>query len=104
MSDWVCVANNPQTGVSTWHKYEDDGVVIETRQDMGALLDENTAQRNIAEDNWKGDYHSVARLPSEMLYGKTYIGDAVRAEDDKAVSKFLNDIDNRLLRTKYGRV
>jgi hypothetical protein len=109
MSDWVCVASNPVSGVSTWIKPDPDtpdGVLIQERQDVSALLDANKAQKNVASSNWKGDgLHSVARIPLAMLHAKdSYIGDAIREQDDKAVSRFLNDSDNEYLRTKGGNI
>lgn len=105
MSDWECVRNNPQTGVSTWIKREPDGILVQTRQDMSALLDANVAEQNVASNNWNGDYHRVARLPSEMLYSSdSYIGDAIRADDDTAVRRFLNDSEHTKLRTKAGKL
>ena len=105
MSDWYCVAYNAQSGVSTWHKEEEDGLVVQTRQDMSVLLDENTAQRNMAQSGWQGDYHSVARIPSALFYDKQNpLAEAIRAGDDKFVAKTLNDGDNIKLRTKEGSI
>lgn len=108
MSGGVKIAENPLTGVSTWiypDPDNDDGVIIQEQQDVAALLDENTALRNIAADGWKGDYHSIARIPLAMAHDpNAAIHHAMREGDDKWVSKFLNDSDNGKLRTKGGNV
>ena len=103
-NEWTCIAHNPQSGVSTWVTWDDEGVVIEERQDVAALLDENKALASMASDGWKGDgLHSVARAPLAMVHDdKHYLGGAMKAGDDKAVAKFLNDSENRHLRTKGG--
>lgn len=105
MDGWRCIASNPQTGVSTWVKEEEDGVLVQTRQDVSALLDANRAEANVASSGWAGDYHRIARIPVAMMHDKNqYIADAIRADDDNAVRRFLNDSDNQRLRTKGGRV
>lgn len=102
---WTQVEYNPLSGVSTWIKIEGEVTLVQERQDVDKLLDENTAQRNIAQAGWKGDYHSVARIPLAMLHAKGgYLGDAMREGDDRAVSRFLNDSDNSKLRTKEGNL
>lgn len=105
MSDWRCIASNPLSGVSTWVKYEEDGVLVQERQNLDALLDENKAQRNLAQNNWRGDWHSVARIPLSMLHSKTEaVSDAVREGDTDWVRRFLNNSENEKLRTKDGRL
>lgn len=100
---WTRVEYNPLSGVSTWIKVEGEVTLVQERQDIDKLLDENAAQRNIAQAGWQGDYHSVARIPVALLHSKDfYLGDAMRAGDEKAVSKFLNDGDNAKFRTKHG--
>lgn len=101
---WLLLAENKQSGVSTWAKYEGDDVIIQERQDVDALLDDITAQRNVAEDGWKGDgLHSVARIPLAMLHDtQDGIGRAIKAGDDDYVTKFLNDSNFGKLRTKEG--
>ena len=106
-SGWRCVAHNPSTGVSTWIIPDgDEDVLIQERQDISALLDENTAQRNIASDNWKGDgLHSVARIPLIMAHEKDgFVHGALKAGDGDALAKFLNDGDYAKLRTKEGQL
>jgi hypothetical protein len=105
MSDWTCVEYNPVSGVSTWIKIEGDKTLVQERQDVSKLLDDNTAQRNVTSPGWKGDYHSLARLPLAMLHAKGgLLHDAMKAGDDERVKRFLNDSDNSRLRTKEGRV
>lgn len=105
---WVKIAENPQTGVSTWIAPDPDdpeGVIVQSRQNVSTLLDKNAAERNLARPGWGGDWHKVASLPSSMMYDRgNYIADAVAADDHNAVRKFLNDSDNQKLRTKEGNL
>jgi hypothetical protein len=100
---WVCLGHNPNSGVSTWAMRDGEDVVFETRQDASALLDKNRAERNMANNNWKGDYHRIAAIPVSMMYDG-YFHEASKEGDEKAVLKFLNDSDNAGLRTKEGRL
>ena len=104
--DWHCIGSNPASGVSTWIQADGDSVNIQTRQDVSALLDENTAIRNVTAQGWKGDgLHSIARIPLSMLHDvKSPLGEAVKEGDDTYVARFLNNSDFARLRTKEGRV
>lgn len=104
---WECVASNPETGVSTWMVFDDDGdIILQTRQEVSGLLDENRALANMASDNWAGEgMYSVARIPTEMAYDPNHIlGGAMLANDDRVVRRVLNDSDYSKLRTKGGRL
>jgi hypothetical protein len=104
LNEWVCWANNPESGVSTWVLDDGEDLHIQTRQDVTALLDENTAQRNIAQSGWKGDgMHSVARVPLSMLHDPNgQFLPAMQEGDDRHIAKLLNDSDYGALRTKDG--
>lgn len=104
--DWHCIGSNPISGVSTWIQADGDDVNIQTRQDVTALLNENTAIRNITQSGWKGDgLHSVARIPLSMLHDtKSSLGEAIKEGDDKFVARFLNNSEMSKLRTKEGNL
>lgn len=100
---WRMLSNNPQTGVSTWGMREGDDFVIQTRQDASALLDENTAIRNVTSPGWRGDYHSIARIPTVAMYDGSF-HEAAKDGDEPWVKRFLNNSDNAKLRTKEGNL
>lgn len=102
--EWVKIAENPQSGVSTWAMSEGEDIHIQERQDLSVLLDENKALMNMSNKTWKGDkLHSVARIPLVMLHDKNSgIGEAMREGDETYIKKVLNDGDNVNLRTKGG--
>lgn len=103
LNEWIKIDENPQSGVSTWILDDGEEVTVQTRQDMGALLDQNRAERNMKADGWQGDWHSVARIPLAMLHD-TAMGDALRAGDDKWINGKLNDSEFANLRTKEGKL
>lgn len=105
-NEWVCIAANNVSGVSTWAMFDDEGVTIQERQDVTKLLDENMAIRNVSSDNWKGEgLYSVARVPLAMAHEKgSYIADAIKESDTKVINRVLNDIDYSKLRTKGGQL
>jgi hypothetical protein len=107
--DWELVNWNPETGVQTWVKNEvlPNGIIEQTfRYDTPvneANLAVNHEQSMLAGKGWKGDYHHVASLPGGWGF-HGYIGEAIQADDNKAIAKWLNDPDNRAFRTKEGTI
>ncbi len=104
----ILLSHNEAAGIKTWiveDPDDPDGAFIQTEQDVSTLLDENQVQRNLAQDHWKGDWHSVARVPASLAYGEgEYIHDALKEQDTPAVKKFLSDRDFSKLRTKTGNL
>lgn len=106
LNEWVCIAENSQSGVSTWIMDDGEHLHLEERQDIGALLDENRAIRNVTSSGWGGDgMHSVARVPLAMAHDANgLIGGAMKAGDHDFLKKKLNDSDFEYLRTKDGNL
>lgn len=104
--DWTLLKWDPQTGKSTWVKYEDDGrVVVRTDTPVHKTIEENTAFRNATPDGWKGDWHRVASIPMNLLYDDNLgLMEAHAQGDDRYLRRWLNDSDNRAWRTKEGRI
>lgn len=91
-----------------WHYDTDtDKVTIETRQ--GAqdrydnLIDQNNALRaqTSAKTPYRDGAHHVARIPM-VIYEELMRKGLTR--DPKAMKKWLNDPDNRVFRTREGKV
>lgn len=101
--EWVLYSSDIKTGKYTWRKTNDDGTVtFRTDTVVDPIIDQNTAQRNISQDNWKGDWHQIASVPKAILWNE--LMDASVQGDDKYISKWLNDSDNAAWRTKGGKV
>lgn len=101
--DWRLFDSDIQLGRYVWVRDNDDGSKT-FRTDYAAqpTVDINQAQRNLAEDNWKGDYHQIASIPLNVYYDQ--LAEASKQGDERYLSKWLNDSDNRAWRTKDGRV
>lgn len=101
--DWTLFDYDFATGRQVWSLQNPDGsTTFRTDYPAQATVDINTAQRNLAGKGWAGDYHHVASIPLNVFWDQ--IAQASREGDDKYVSRWLNDSDNRAWRTKEGRV
>lgn len=101
--DWVLLDHDVKMGRTTWAMTNPDGsTTVRTDYAVDPIVDTNTAQRNMARNDWKGDYHMVASVPVSLFYDQ--LAEASRQKDDKFISRWLNNSDNRAWRTKEGRV
>lgn len=101
--DWTLHDYDVVTGRQVWSLVNEDGsVTFRTDYPVEPTIDINTAQRNLAQDNWKGDYHHIASVPLNIYHDQ--LAAASQQGDDAFISKWLNDSDNRAWRTKNGTV
>lgn len=101
--DWSLFDYDVKTGRQVWVLHNDDGsMTFRTDYPVEATVDANTAQRNLAQDNWAGDYHQIASIPLNVYYDQ--LAEATKQDDQAFISKWLNDSDNRAWRTKGGTV
>ncbi len=101
--DWVLFDYDVKTGRQVWSLQNDDGTTtFRTDYPVQPTIDMNTAQRNLGQDNWKGDYHQIASIPLNVYHDQ--LAEAAKQSDDAYLSKWLNDSDNRAWRTKDGVV
>lgn len=100
---WTLFDHDVRSGRQVWYLTNDDGSITwRTDYPVQPTIDINTAQRNLAQDNWKGDYHHVASIPLNIYHDQ--LAAASQQGDDGYISKWLNDGDNRAWRTKDGTV
>jgi len=101
--DWWLVDHDLKLGRTVWAMRNDDGsTTYRTDYAVQPTIDINTAQRNLAQDGWKGDYHHIASIPLNVYHDQ--LAEASRQGDEKYLSNWLNDRDNLAWRTKAGRV
>jgi hypothetical protein len=95
---------DPATGKTAWMKLEEDGETLKvwTAMPVDQMLEENAALRQHDSGKWAGDMHLVSRVPIHIWQRE--LADAVQQDDQKYVSKWLNDSDHAKFRTKGGRV
>lgn len=101
--DWTLYDYDIQTGRQVWALHNDDGsTTFRTDYPVQPTIEINAAQRNMAQDNWHGDMHHIASVPLNVFHEQ--LGAASMQNDEKYLSKWLNDSDNRAWRTKNGTV
>lgn len=99
---WTLFDYDYTTGRSVWHYF--DGVQDHYRTDYPVenIVQDNQAYRNdMAGQSW-GDGRRVASIPMNIFHEQ--LAEAHTEGDDKYLSRWLNDGDNRAFRTFEGRV
>lgn len=102
--DWTLLEYDPVVNRATFGRDVEGGMELKTEYYVDDVLEANKQQYNLAQSGWAGDYHKVASISPAVAYGGGYIAQALKEGDDAAVSKWLNDSDNRAWRTKHGNV
>lgn len=101
--DWILFDSDIKLGRHVWVRYNPDGsTTYRTDYEVQPTIDANTAHRNMVSDGWKGDYHKVASIPLNVYWDQ--LAEASRQDDQKYISKWLNDSDHSAWRTKRGVV
>lgn len=103
--DWTLFEYDPATGRTVWQMFDGQKVVFRVDTPVHQTIEENTAVRNSTSDGWKGDYHRIASVPMNLLYDENLgLNKAIQQGDDRYLSRWLNDSQNRAWRTKSGTV
>lgn len=103
MRDTRVINNDVEAGIVTLMHYDDadDSMTIEDIQNVEPLVEQNKALYNDSPGNWKGNMHRVASIPMTVYNQLVQSG---CARDKKCMKRWLNDSDNRVFRTRDGRV
>lgn len=103
--DWTLVDYDMASGRSVWGYFDGEKQHYRIDYPVEATIAANTTTRNMAQKAWTGDYHLIASIPQNILWDeKSGLMKAHTEGDDRYVSRWLNDSDNRAWRTKEGRV
>lgn len=103
--DWTLFEYDPATGRAVWSMFDGEKTIFRIDTPVQSTLDENAVARNEAPAGWRGDYHRIASVPMQLLYDDSLgLNKAIQQGDDRFLSRWLNDSDNRAWRTKEGRV
>lgn len=100
---WELIDYDYATGRSTWSFFDGKDHHVRVDTPVDSIIEGNRAMRNVASSGWDGDYHRVASVPVNLAFDNG-LTDAVNQQDDKFISRFLNDSDNRAWRTKEGQI
>jgi hypothetical protein len=84
----------------------DDGIVLETKQDVSAILEANKREYNASDGKFESVVTKVASLPLTVIddLNRKGIMQGFSVKDDKAFRAFLNHPDNRFFRTHPGKI
>ena len=96
-----------QNGKETNFHDVDGKHFIETRQDIGHIIESNKAQFNAIDEKAKwGEWTKVASIPNVVIddLNKQGIMRGFAVLDEKRFRAFLNNPDNRFFRTRPGQV
>lgn len=99
--------NFRQTAV---HSDGDGGIIIETREDITAILEQNKKEYNSFDEKarWSDDLlgNKIASIPFTVIdeLNKQGIMRGFHIVDQKRMKAWLNERDNRVFRTRTGVV
>jgi hypothetical protein len=94
---------DPATGRSVWRYFDGEKTVFRTDYPVDSLVKQNAESRAHFAGQRHGDWSRVASVPLNVAYDSGLV-EAIDQNDEKFVSRYLNDSDNRAWRTKEGSV
>lgn len=100
---WTLLDFQPDTGRQVWMTFQDDQMIFRVDMPCEAIFDANQEAEIETMGRRFGDYRRVASIPHNLAYSSG-VRDAIDQGDEKWLSRFMNDPDNRKLRTSRGRV
>ena len=85
------------------HEHDDGSITIQTVQEVADVAEANKSAFNQFDERagWKGDMHRVASIPMSIFYDLQRKG---ILNDPVAMKKWLNASENRVFRTRPGKV
>lgn len=99
---------NNDGSVTTFHDQDDGGIVIAKEQNISALIDANKEEYNTADSKWNDNAleNRVARIPMAVFEDlqKQGITRGFTVIDMPRFKAWLNNPDNKVFRTKAGRI
>ena len=97
---------DPATGITQWFHYDEatGDMGLETEQDVTSVIESTKGAFNPVDEraSWKGDVHKVASIPMTIYHELAKISNNFK--DQRVIRKWLNDKDNRVFRTRPGKL
>lgn len=100
--DWELFGFDQETGRSIWSQWIDGQIAFRIDTPVDHIIEANKVALNADHGGRFGDYVRVAAVPLQ-LYHQSGVAEAMLQQDDKFVSRFLNDSDNAAWRVREGR-
>jgi|TARA_R110000824_G_scaffold133216_1_gene295892 hypothetical protein len=104
--------SDPATGITQWFHFDEStgDLGLETQQDVTSIVEHNKALFNQVDERarWSnplrpsGGQTLLATVPTSIHHELMKITN--NGKDQKALNKWLNDPDNRVFRTRPGRI
>ncbi len=100
--NWELLSHDEALGRTVWRMYDGEKVHYRTDYRVEKIIEDN--KRHLLDSAGKpwGDWQRVASVPLNTFYDQ--LAPAVEQDDQKHISKFLNNSDFAKFRTKEGRV
>jgi len=101
--DGILIVDKPTERTWVYHEAERDAWHFCKVQPVGAILDENRRKLNASAGQRWGDMTHVASIPNSMFWH----GDFAKAhadQDEAWITRYLNNSDNKKLRTREGNI
>lgn len=97
-----------QIRTQTVHADGDGGIIIETKQDVGEIIEANKAQLELDKQRTGhlNEMHHVARIPFTVIDVLNQMGimKGFNVVDDVGFARWLNDPENAVWKTYRGKV
>lgn len=100
--NWTLFAYDQETGRSIWTTWVDGKITFRIDTPVDHIIQANTADRNGDHPHRFGDYVRIASVPLQHFH-EAGLADASVQQDDKFMSRWVNDSDNAAWRTREGK-
>lgn len=99
--NWSLFAHDIETGRTIWSTWIDGKITFRIETPVDHIIQANTIDRNTDHPHRFGDYVRIASVPLQHYHGAG-LADAMLQQDDKFLSRWINDGDNAAFRTREG--
>lgn len=99
--NWTLFAYDHETGRQIWSQWIDGRITFRIDTPVDHIIETNREALNGDHPHRFGDYVRVAAVPLQ-LYHSAGLAEATVQNDDRHISRFLNDGDNAAWRVREG--
>lgn len=102
---WVLFDDDREIGRKTYIGYDDHGNPrgAHVEQEIDAIIEANAEAEKLTHGRRFGEWNRAASVPLTLME-KTGLSEAISANDQRYISRILNDADYSRLRTSRGKV
>lgn len=100
--NWTLFAYDQETGRSIWSQWIDGNIAFRIDTPVDQIIQANTIDRNADHPHRFGEYVRIASVPLQHFHQQG-LADAIGEQDDKFLSRWVNDSDNAAWRVREGK-